>query len=347
MGGAGDLPGHMQASVLWKPGGPEALRFGTVADPEPGPGEVLVRTHATSVNRLDVWIRQGTYRVPLPHILGVDLAGEVVRADAAGRWKEGDRVVAYPGLSCGKCASCRKGKESLCPTIGILGRERHGTYAELVALPSENLYPLPARVGWEAAGAFPLSYLTAEHALSRAGVVAGETVVVFGASGGVGCAVLSRAVRRGARAIAVTGSPQLVPRLHVLGAEEVLMRGSSDLVERVQAATRGRGADVVVDTVGQLMWSTGLRALARGGRYVIVGVTSGAEVPTELRPIYTRQLSVLGGFLGDRVDFVRLLEDLARGRIEPQVAEVFPLERAHEAHRRLEAPHLGKFVLKP
>ncbi len=341
------LPRPVRASVLFHPGKAEVLRYVEVADPKPGPGEVLVRVKGTSVNRLDMWIRQGTYRVPLPHILGTDIAGEVVTESPSGRWKEGARVVVYPGVPCGKCPACRSGHESLCPTLGIVGRERHGGYAELVSLPEENLFPLPDRVDWKEASAFPLTYLTAEHALNRARTVGGETVLVLGASGGVGCAAIARAHRRGARVLAVTGSPQHVPALRVLGAEEVLMRGSNDLAERVQALTRGRGADVVIDPVGSAMWMTGLKSLARGGRYVLVGVTSGAEATTELRVIYTRQLSVLGGFLGDRGEFGALVEELSRGRISPTVSEALPLEHAAQAHQMMDAPHLGKFVLVP
>lgn len=337
----------MHASVLWKPGPPEALRYGVVADPSPGPGEVLVRVRGTSVNRLDVWIRQGTYRVPLPHVLGADIVGEVAGEAPTGRWRPGTRVVAFPGTFCGKCAACRKGQESLCPTVGILGRERHGGYAELVSVPEANLYPLPEKAGWNEAASFPLTYLTAEHALDRAQLLGGESLVIFGASGGLGCALVDRAHRRGARVIAVTGSPQHVPALRILGAEEVLMRGSPDLPARVQGITRGHGADVVVDPVGKSTWSVGLRCLARGGRFVLVGAASGAEAETELRTVYTRQISILGGFLGDRSEFERLLEELERGRVRPTVAGAFPLERAEEAHRRLEAPHFGKFVLTP
>ncbi|MDE1836455.1 MAG: alcohol dehydrogenase catalytic domain-containing protein [Euryarchaeota archaeon] len=337
----------MRAAVLWKPGKPDAIRIGTVADPRPGPGEALVRVRATSVNRLDLWIRQGTYRVALPHILGADVVGELEQDSPSGRWRAGARVVVYPGIFCGRCPACRMGHESLCPTLGILGRERHGGYAEMVAVPETNIFPLPGSLPWAEGAAFPLTFLTAEHALNRAALRAGETVLIFGASGGVGCAAISRASRRGARVIAVTGSPQHVPTLRVLGAEEVLMRGSSDLPDRVHALTRGHGADVVVDPVGKAVWSSGVKALARGGRYALVGVTSGAEVEAELRPVYTRQLSLLGGFLGDLGEFEGLVEELARGRIAPTVAETRPLTEAMEAHGQLDRPHFGKIVLTP
>lgn len=335
----------MRAVVLPRAGGPDILRAATVPDPTPGTGEVLVRVRAAGVNRLDVWIRQGTYRVPLPHILGVDIAGELVSEAPSGRLKAGTHVLAYPGTSCGGCPACRTGRESLCPTFGIVGRERPGGYAELVALPESSLVPIPGSVPWDVAGAVPLTFLTAEHALRRAEVRAGETVVVFGASGGLGCALVERAQRRGARVLAVTRSPQHVPALRVLGADDVLMRGSADLAERILGVTRGRGADVVVDSVGKEAFAPGLRSLARGGRYVLLGATSGAEAETDLRWLYSRQLSVLGGFVGDRQEFNDVVQDLARGRLRTTIDRTFPLEQAAGAHHRLEEPHLGKLVL--
>jgi NADPH:quinone reductase-like Zn-dependent oxidoreductase len=337
----------VKAVALRRPGGPSALEWGEIEDPKPGPGEALVKVRAAGVNRLDVWVRNGTYRVTLPHILGADIAGELAEDAPSGRWKAGTRVVVFPAIFCGHCPACRLGKESLCPTGGIMGRERNGGYAELVAVPEENLYPLPEGVPWTSAAAFPLTYLTAEHALNRAEVLGGETVLVFGASGGLGTAVMARALRRGASVIGVTGSPQLVPHLRTLGASEVLMRGSADLAERVQALTKAKGADVVIDTVGQSTIPSGLKALSRAGRYVLVGVTSGAQVDLELRPLYTRQLSLLGSFVGDRNEFLALMGDLARGRIVPAVHEVLAMSEAAQAHRELDAPHLGKIVLTP
>lgn len=337
----------MRAVVLDKLGGPDALVLREFDRSAPGPGEAVVRVKGAGVNRLDVWVRNGTYRVPLPHVLGADVVGEMAEDAPSGRLRAGDRVIVYPVLSCGKCPSCRAGRQSLCPTVGILGRERLGGYAEEVVVPESMIVPLPANVAWEKAAALPISYLSAEHALNRAGLRGGETVVVFGASGGLGCALVARAHRRGSRVIAVTGAPQSVPELRILGAEEVLMRGGSDLPHRVLGLTRGAGADVVVDSSGSAVFAAGIKSLARGGRYVSVGVTTGAQTELDLRSIYPRQISVIGSFLGDREEFLTVLQDLARERIDPPIAGVLPLDQASEAHRKLDLPHLGKLVLRP
>jgi NADPH:quinone reductase-like Zn-dependent oxidoreductase len=338
---------RMRAVVLDRPGGPGVLQLRDLPSPAPGPGEALLRIRAAGINRLDVWIRQGIYRVQLPHILGAEVAGELLHDSPSGRWKAGGRFVVFPTLHCGKCAACRTGHESLCPTVGILGRERSGGYAEEVAVPEDLLVPLPGGANFESAAALPISYLSAEHALRRAHVRAGESVVVFGSSGALGAALVARAHRRGARVIAVTGAPQNVPNLRILGAEEVLLRGGADLPERVQALTRGSGADVVVDPTGQAVFAPGLRSLARGGRYVSIGVTSGPTSEVDLRWVYSRQLSILGSFLGDRGEFLELVQDLSRGRVEPHISEVLPLEQAAESHRKLDRPHLGKILLRP
>lgn len=337
----------MRAVVLEKPGGPGALVPREFSADTPGPHDAVVRVKAAGVNRLDVWVRQGTYRVALPHILGADVAGELSQDSPSGRWKAGDRVIVYPVLSCGKCPACRTGHESLCRTVGLLGRERNGGYAEQVTVPESQLVALPPGISWEKAASVPVSYLSAEHALNRASVRAGESVVVFGSSGGLGTALIARAHLRGARVIAVTGAPQSVPNLRILGAEEVLMRGANDLSDRVIALTRGAGADVIIDSSGQATLGTGLRAIARGGRYVTIGATTGGDAGIDLRSVYNRQVSLIGSFTGDRDEFLALVQDLARSRLDPHVSETFPLEQASEAHRRLDQPHLGKFVLVP
>jgi NADPH:quinone reductase-like Zn-dependent oxidoreductase len=337
----------MHAAVLEGPGGPEALSYREVPDPRPGPREVLLRVRAAGVNRLDVWIRNGTYRVPFPHVLGADVAGDVeaVGPETSGRFAPGDRVVVYPGLSCGLCAACRRGEESLCESLGLLGRERWGGYAELVAVPEDLLFPIPPRLSLEAAAALPVAYTTAEHMLSRAEVRAGERVLVFGATGGVGTALLLRAHRRQARVFAVTGSPDAAGALRGLGAEGVYLR--PDLTPLAGSPPLPEAVDAVLDSMGKEAIPTGLARLHKGGRYAYCGVTSGNQVTLDLRPIYARQLSILGCFLGNRADLRVLLEDSLGGGWEPRIERTFPLSEASSAHRALEGPHLGKLLLRP
>ncbi len=333
--------------VLDAPGGPEALSYRELPTPRPGPGELLLRVCAVGVNRLDVWIRNGTYPVPYPHVLGADVSGEVeeVGPETSGRFSPGDRVLVFPGLSCGTCAACRQGKESFCESLGLLGRERWGGYCERVAVPETLLFPLPAALTFEQGAALPVAYTTAEHLLSRAEVRSGERVLIFGATGGVGTALLLRSHRRQARVFAVTGSAGAADALLAMGAEGVYLRpgltplaGSPPLPERV---------DAVLDSVGKEALPPGLARLRKGGRYAYCGVTSGNQVTLDLRPIYARQIAILGCFLGNREDLRVLLEDSLQGGWEPRIHRTFPLSEASSAHRALEEPHLGKLLLLP
>lgn len=341
-------PPTMRAAVLGRTGGPEVLEVKDVEDPRPARGEVRLRVRATSVNRLDLFIRDGTYPVPLPHILGADVVGEVesIGPDPPPRMQVGDRVIAFPGLSCGRCPWCRQGRESLCPQVGIVGRARAGGYAELCCLPSESLYALPPDVPWDVAGAIPLTYLTAEHLISRAGIVGGETALILGATGGVGMALLDLLAHRGVRTIAATRQEGTVSVLREQGARDVIVTEGPDLPEKVGALTGGNGAEVVLDLVGASTWDGARRSLGRGGRHVIAGVASGDAVPLNLRSLYNPQQAVLGSFLGDRTDFIRVLGELRAGRLRPKVHATFPLDRVVDAHREIDRPHVGKIVLR-
>ncbi len=337
----------MHAAVLDGPGGPEAFSYRQVPTPQPGPREVLLRVRASGVNRLDVWIRNGTYRVPFPHVLGADVAGAVEQAGpgSSGRFAPGDRVLVYPGLSCGECAACRQGQESFCESLGLLGRERWGGYAEQIAVPESLLFPLPPRLTFEQAAALPVAYTTAEHMLSRAQIRAGERVLVFGATGGVGTALILRAHRRHARVFAITGSTAAARALLDLGAEGVYLR--PDLTPLAGSPPLPEQVDAVLDSVGKDALPPGLSRLRKGGRYAYCGVTSGNQVNLDLRPIYARQISILGCFLGNREDLRVLLEDSLQGDWEPRIHRTFPLTEAASAHRILEEPHLGKLLLIP
>ncbi|EQD35794.1 Alcohol dehydrogenase, zinc-binding domain protein [mine drainage metagenome] len=337
----------MHAAVLEGPGGPEALSYREVPTPPVGPREVLLRVRAAGVNRLDVWIRNGTYPVPFPHVLGADVAGEVeqVGTEASGRFAPGDRVLVYPGLSCGACAACRQGQESFCESLGLLGRERWGGYAERIVVPEPLLFPLPETMTFQGAAALPVAYTTAEHMLSRAGVRSGERVLLFGATGGVGTALLLRAQRRRARVFAVTGSPTAAGELLAMGAEGVYLR--PELTPLAGSSPLPGTVDAVLDSLGKEALAPGLARLRKGGRYAYCGVTSGNVVTLDLRPIYARQISILGCFLGNREDLRVLLEDSLNGGWEPRVHRTFPLSEAAAAHRALEGAHLGKLLLLP
>lgn len=325
-------------------GGPEVLRPGEAPDPRPGPGEVLVRVRACALNHLDLWVRSGAVaRPPLPHILGSDVAGEIASGPGKGR-----RVVAYPGLPCGSCTACKGGQENRCEMLRILGYQVAGGYAEYVALPRRNLFPAPGGLSWEEAAAVPLVSTTVHHALvERARLRAGETLLVWAAGSGVGSAAVQLGKHLRARVVATAGAETKLKQAARLGADELIHHREADVAAEVARLTGGRGVDVVLEHVGAQTWPASLRSLARGGRMVTFGVTTGGTASVEIRQVYQRQVSILGSYLGTRRDLAAALRLVARKALRPVVDSVLPLERAAEAHRKMEkSEHFGKIVLK-
>lgn len=325
----------MHAAVLTDFGEPSVLVYGDTPDPEPRAGEVLVELRASALNRRDTYLRKGAnpaYRFPLPLILGSDGAG--VRRDT------GEEVVVFPTLRWGER------EEAPGPGYEILGGPTNGTYAELIAVPAENVYPKPRRLSWTEAAAFPLAGLTAYRALfSRAALRAGETVLVLGAGSGVSTFAVSLAVQAGARVIVTSSSAEKIDRARQLGAEAGVDYTAGDWVEEVRGLSGGEGVDVVIDSVGAT-WPDSLRCLRPGGRLVVFGATAGASVELGVRPLYFGQFSILGTTMGSARDFQGLLERIDGGRWAPVVDSVRPLAEAADAHARMDAAeHFGKLVL--
>ena len=325
----------MRAVRIHEDGGPEVLVLEDAPDPAPGPGDVLLELRAAAVNRLDVWIRRGLPSVPKPRILGADGAG-IVRTlgeDVDGL-TVGDRVVIDPSLAHGD-------------KIVVLGEHMDGTYAELVAVPAANAHPVPEGLSWEEAAAFPLTWETAYRMLvTRASLRTGEWVLVWGAGSGVGTAALQIAKSLGAHVVATSSSPQKLERASELGADAVVDHAQGDVVTAVREATGGRGADLVVEHVGDATWTRSLAASAPGARIVVCGATTGANPPAALHRIWWKQLSVLGSTMGSPEDF-RGAYDLVAAGARPVVDSVYGLEDVADAHRRIESgEHFGKVVLR-
>ena len=322
----------MKAVRIHEDGGPEVLRLDEVEDPVPGPGEVLIRLKAASLNHLDIWLRQGLPSVPKPRILGADGAGVVeALGEGVDGFEVGQRVVLNPGL--------RNGAE-------IVGEHRDGTHAELIAIPRENVHPIPEELSFEEAAAFPLVYETAYRMLvTRAGLREGEWVLVWGIGSGVGSAAFLIAKALGARVVVTSSDDGKLERASELGADETVNHESGDVVSVVKEATEG-GVHVVVEHVGEATWKTSLQVARTGGRIVVCGATSGPNPPANLHRIFWKQLSILGSTMGTAEDFAGVYELVASGRVKPLVDRVFPLEEAAEAHRHLESgKQFGKVVL--
>ncbi len=326
----------MKAIRIHEDGGPEVLRYEDVPDPEPSGGEVLIRLRAASLNHLDVWVRKGLPSVPKPRILGADGAGVV---EALGKgvtgFQSGQRVVINPGV-------IENGR------MHVIGEAMDGTHAELISITSRNVYPIPDSLSFEEAAAFPLVFETAYRMLvTKAALQAGETVFVWGIGGGVATAALAIAKAFGAHVIVTSSSEEKLARARELGADETIDHSSEDVRARVKELTEGRGADIVVETVGDATWKTTLEVASQGARILVCGATTGPNPPAGLHRIWWKELVVHGSRMGSAEDFEACLELVTSGRARPVIDEVLPLAEARAGHERLEAgEQLGKIVLR-
>lgn len=290
----------MKAARFHEHGGPEVFRYEEAPDPTAPTGGALVRVRACAMNHLDLWQRRGLERVriPMPHISGADVAGEIVEGGATGL-APGARVMLQPGLSCGRCPRCLTGEDNFCAGYDVLGYQSNGGYAELVAVPAANVIPIPDTLDFVTAAAFPLVFLTAWHMLmTRAKLTESDAVLVLGAGSGVGQAAVQIARAARARVITTARGAAKTERARALGADLVVDPDQEDLQARVRQFTGGRGVDVVVEHVGQATWDTSVRCLARGGRLVTCGATSGFKSQLDLRHLFARQLSFVGTYMG-------------------------------------------------
>ncbi len=343
----------MRAIVLRAHGGVEKLLYER-AHPQPKLGErdVLVRVKATSVNRIDLFVREGYPGVviPFPHIPGADIVGVVEgRGPQAKDFQKGDRVLAWPLLACGECVLCRKGKRALCLNWKYLGLHVDGSYAEYARVPEESLIPLPEGISFEEAATLPVAGLTAYHALVTVGrVQEGEYVLIWGGSGGLGTFSLQIAKLLGARVIATVGREEKRARLEELGADLVLNHYRDDVVEAVRKFAGPSGIEVVLDSVGSQTFPKSLQLLQKGGRLLLCGKLTGLDVTLSLHQTYLRHLSLLGLYLGEKHELEALLRWVLDGKIRPVIHRCYELKEAPLAQRLMAAgEHTGKFVLLP
>jgi len=339
----------MKAIRFHRHGGPEELRYEEVPAPEPGPHEVLVALRAAALNHLDLFVRDGIPGVRLPHIPGSDGAGVIAaQGPGATRYPVGTRVFFDPGISDGTCRFCSRGEHSLCEQYQILGEHRDGTYAQAVAIPEINCRSIPEHLSFPEAAAFPLVFLTAWRLLiTKARLQPGESVLILGIGGGVSLAALQIAKQAGARVFVTSGSPQKLARAGQLGADAAIDHAQADFSREVWSLTNKQGADVIVDSVGAATWDKSIRALARGGRMVVPGATSGPKPEIDIRRIFTKQVAIYGSTMGTRHDWDQVTTLLESGKLQPVVDRTFPLERAAEAQMVLaRAEQFGKLVLE-
>jgi NADPH:quinone reductase-like Zn-dependent oxidoreductase len=333
-------------------GGPEVLKYEEAPDPKILANEVAVRVKACALNHLDVWVRDGVpgWRIPMPHIVGADISGEVAEVGSlVTRVKPGDRVLLSPGVSCGQCEMCFKGLDSACRQFTVMGVFNDGGYAEYVKSAEMNIFPIPGDLSFDAGAAVPLVFLTAWHMLfTRAGLKPGEDVLVIGAGSGVGSAAIQVAKLVNARVIATAGADWKLEKARALGADEVINHTRQSISEEVKRLTSKRGVDVVVDHVGAAVWEACFNSLATYGRLVTCGMTTGADLKLNGQGLFARQRTILGSFMGGKGELVEALKVIAQGKLKAVIDSVFPLQEAAAAQEKMRGREFfGKILLHP
>lgn len=342
----------MKAIRIHQHGGVNELLVDDIPVPSITPRQVLVEVKSNALNRLDLFVRNGMpgVRLPFPLILGSDASGVVREVGVEVKdLKPGDPVIVVPGSGCGQCVECLSGRENYCASYSIGGEHQGGVQAEYLALDRNRLLSMPANISFDEGAAIPLVYQTAwEMLVNKAGIQPGQTVLVWGASSGVGSAAIQIVHFFGARVIATAGGPEKATKAkEILGADFVIDYQTQDVVKEVRSITRNRGVDVVADHVGAATWERSLRSLARGGKLVFCGATSGPTVSFDLRFVFFKQQSIIGSTMGSRADLLRVLELVSQGRLRAVVDRVFGAEQVREAHEYLEnGRQFGKVIVR-
>jgi NADPH:quinone reductase-like Zn-dependent oxidoreductase len=340
----------MKAVRIHQFGGPEVLIYEDIPDPQPRKDQVLVRVRACSLNHLDVWVRKGLPGVKLPHIPGSDVAGEVVEVgEYVGGFKAGQRVLLAPMHYCGRCAACVAGIQNQCREFTVLGNGVDGGDCELIAAPAANVIPIPDSLDFNQAASVPLVFVTAWHMLvGRAGIRPGQTVLVLGASSGVGIAAIQIAKLFHCRVITTAGDEAKLAKGRELGADYGINHYKQKISEEVRKITNKEGVDIVVEHVGAATWDESVKSIKAGGTLVTCGATTGPNVAIDLRHLFARQLTLLGSYMGTMGDLHEVLKHVFAGRLKPVVDRAFPLSEIRAAHEYLEKSQMfGKIVVNP
>jgi NADPH:quinone reductase-like Zn-dependent oxidoreductase len=342
----------MKAARIHQHGGPEVLVYEDVPDPKIKANQVLLKVRASALNHLDLFVRAGIpgMKFPLPHILGSDVAGEVLEVgELCERVKPGWRALLSPGLSCRQCEQCLSGQDNFCRRYTLLGYAAEGGDAELMAVPEYSVIPIPDDLSFESAAAVPLVFLTAWHMLmARARLQAGDDVLVLAASSGVGSAAIQIAKLFHCRVIATAGGEAKLAQARELGADHVIDHYQQDISAEVKRITAKRGVDVVFEHVGVATWAKSLESLTAGGRLVTCGATTGFDGRVDLRYLFSKQFSLLGSFMGTMGELHQVLKFIFRKQLKPVIDHVYPLSEIRAAHQRLERKEqFGKILVTP
>jgi NADPH:quinone reductase-like Zn-dependent oxidoreductase len=340
----------MKAVRIYEFGGPEVLRYEEVPDPKPRKDQVLIRVKACAMNHLDIWVRKGLPGVNLPHILGSDMAGEIVEVgEYVTGFKPGQRVLLAPMHFCNRCAKCVAGLQNQCREFTVLGNGVDGGNCELMAVPAVNVIPIPDSLDFNQAASIPLVFLTAWHMLvGRAGIRLGQTVLVLGAGSGVGIAAIQIAKLFHARVITTAGDEKKLEKARALGADYGINHYQQKISQEVRKITDKEGVDIVVEHVGAATWDESMKSLKPGSTIVTCGATTGPNAAFDLRFVYSRQLTLLGSYMGTMGELYEVLAHIFAGRLKPIVDRTFALQDTRAAHEHMEKSQMfGKIVLNP
>lgn len=340
----------MKAVRIHEFGGPDVLRYEDVPDPKLRKDQVLVRIKACAMNHLDLWVRKGLPGVNLPHILGSDVAGEIVEVgEYVTGFAPGQRILLAPMHFCNHCAKCVAGLQNQCPEFTVLGNRVDGGNCELIAAPAVNVIPIPDTLDFNQAASVPLVFLTAWHMLTgRASIRPGQTVLVLGGSSGVGIAAIQVAKLFHARVITTAGDEKKLEKARALGADHGINHYQQKISEEVKKLTNKEGVDIVVEHVGTATWDESMRSLKPAGTLVTCGATTGPDAKFDLRFLYSRQLSLLGSYMGTMSELHEVLGHIFAGRLKPVVDRPFALQDVRAAHELMENSQMfGKIVLNP
>ncbi len=342
----------MKAAFFKEHGGSDKIIYDDYRDPSPDATEVAVRVKACALNQVDMLLLDGRYPPPegLPHINGCEVTGTIETVgDRVKGLTRGQRVIIFPGFSCGTCEYCLRGERTVCMRYGYLGAAKDGGYAELVKVPAANILPLPESISFEQGAAVPLAMLTSWHALVvQANLRAGQTVLVQAAGSGVGSAAIQIARLCGARVMTTVGSDDKIDFAKALGAEKVVNYRTQDFVEEAKKWSNKRGVDVVIEHIGGETFEKSVYALTRLGTLVTIGSHDTHWGRIDLRHMYSKNLRIVGTNLGSILELKTVLDHVVEGKLKPVIDRAFPLKDARAAvQHMLDRKNKGKVLLVP
>jgi NADPH:quinone reductase-like Zn-dependent oxidoreductase len=340
----------MKAVPIYSHGDLNVLRYEQdFPTPIPNQSEILIRVKYCGLNHLDIWTRLGIPGITIgfPHVCGSDIVGLVEEEYA--EIPKGSRVLVYPGISCNDCHNCRNGTETLCRDFSIIGGlgKYNGGYAEYVTVPKTNIIPLPREISDEQAATLSISYLTAWNIVKKLHLKENDTVLIYGASGGLGMAMIQISKALGIRTISTISDDSKLNFAYDIGSDYVINRKKKEIALEIEKITRGIGVDAVVDNAGQKTLNTSINSVRKGGKIAMCGTTSGSEANFQIRTLYSKQIQLFGILIGSKLELLELINFVNEKKIVPKIDSVLPLERVQQAHDKLEkGEHLGKILIK-